>query len=354
MPSATMESLAMKQVNIGFVGCGFMGQLAHLANFAADPRCRAVALADPRQELARKVADRYSIPTVYRDHTDLIENADVEAIVEITQDDLHAPIAIDAMREGKHVYTEKPISTSVRIARDMVRVGKKNGVKIMVSYMKRYDAGVEMAKKHLDGAIADGSMGELTFARSHCFGGNWICNIGDPIRTDERPPPLERTYPSWLPERLVDEYRTYLNVYCHNVNLLRHFLGDPKAARFSSFHPAGKVLLLEYKDFPAIVESGWFSASSWDEQTQVYFRDGRVTVDTPPPLLRNAPAEVEVYRAGSVQQRIRPHAAWSWSFQRSAEHFIDCILKDETPRSSGEDSLTDVKIIEEAFETIRV
>ena len=343
----------MKTVNIGFVGCGFMGQIAHLANFAADPRCRIVAIADMRQGLAKKVAKKYSIPIVYKNHAQLIENPEIEAVVEITPDDWHAPIAIDAMNEGNHVYTEKPITTNVKDARRMVRTSKKNGVKLMVSYMKRYDPGVEIARKEFEKAVADHSMGDMTFARTHCFGGSWVCNIEKPITTDETAPSVEKTYPSWLSDDLVEEYLTYLNVFCHNVNILRHFLGDPMKAYFSSFHRVGKVMVMEYKDFPAIVETGWLSASFWDEETQIYLRDGRITVSTPPPLLRNVPAQVEIYKAGSIQTHLRPQVPWGWSFKRSAEHFIHCILEDLTPRSSGEDSTKDVEIIEEAFRKIQ-
>jgi len=347
-----MEATHVKQVNVGFVGCGYMGQIAHLANFATDPRCRIVALADLRQNLAKKVAQKYSIPKVYENHEHLLKDAEIEAVVEITQDDSHAPIAIDAMNAGKHVYTEKPLTTNLEDAQRMVSTAKRKGVKLMVSYMKRYDPGVDVAKNEIAKALQDGSMGSLTFARSHGFGGNWVCNVGKPITTDEPGPSVNRVNPSWLPEELVNDYRTYLNVYCHNINLLRYLIGDPESARFCSYHAGSKVLLMEYKDFPAIVETGWLSAHFWDENTEVYLRDGRFRILTPPPLLRNVPADVEIYRAGSVQTYTRPAAGWDWSFRRSAEHFIDCILNDKTPISSGEDSMVDIRIVEEAFKRI--
>ncbi len=341
-----------QQVSIGFIGCGFMGQIAHLANFAQDPRCRIEAIADLRPDLAHKVANHYSIPQVYENHTDLLENSDIDAIVEITQDDQHVPIAIDAMKMGKHVYTEKPLSTNVKDAKRAAKASKKYGVKLQVSYMKRYDPGVELAKKHVSEALSDGSMGEITYVRSHGFGGDWVCNIEKPITTDEPPPRYEKVNPGWLPTSLVNEYRSFLNVFCHNINLVRHFVGNPNGARFCSFHTKGKILLMEYSDFPAIVETGWLSASFWDESTQIYFRDGRITIDTPPPLLRNATAEVDVYHAGEVQSSIRPLPRADWSFRRSAQHFIDCIVSDQEPRSSGEDSVEDIKLVEQAFRRI--
>ncbi len=341
-----------RHVDIGFVGCGFMGQVAHLANFARDPRCSIVAIADYREDLARRVARRYSIPEVHRSHLDLLENSDVDAIVEITPDDVHVPVAVDAMKLGKHVYTEKPLSTNLADAEKAARTAEKHNVKLQVSYMKRYDPGVEIARRHLSRALDEGSMGQLTYVRSHGFGGDWICNVDRPITTDETPPPCDRANPKWLPDGLIEDYRTYLNVYCHNINLIRHFVGNPKSAEFASFRPRTKVLMMEYEDFPALVESGSLSASFWDESTEVYLTDGRVSVDTPPPLFRNATAKVDIYHAGDLQYSTKPRPRADWSFRRSARHFIDCILEDREPRSSGRDSVEDIRLVEEAYRAL--
>jgi predicted dehydrogenase len=209
--------------------------------------------------------------------------------------------------------------------------------------------GVELAKEQVSNSLADGSLGDITYARSHGFGGNWICNMEKPITTDETVPPFEKVNPGGIPEKLIKDYRVYLNVYCHNLNLLRHLVGDPQGANFASYHANGKVLNLEYPDFAAIVETGLLSASFWEEHTQVYFRDGWINIDTPPPLLRNVSADVEVYRAGKTQSYLRPLAEYDWSFKRSAEHFIDCIIGGREPRTSGRDSVVDVELIENAF-----
>jgi len=151
-----------------------MGQLAHLTNFARDPRVNIVAIADLRPKLARKVADKYSIPEVYGSHSELLDKASIEALVEITPDDLHAPVGVDALKEGKHVYTEKPLAVTSKEARRMVKASSKNGVHLQASYMKRYDLGVEIAKEKVSKALSDGSLGDVTYANSHGFGGDWI------------------------------------------------------------------------------------------------------------------------------------------------------------------------------------
>ena len=345
----------MRKVKLGFVGCGFMGQLAHLVNFLESDKCEVVALAELREKLGRKVAERYRIPKLYKSHRELAQDKDIEAVVEITSDGLHAPIAIDLMNAGKHVFTEKPMATCLTDARRMVEAAEKNNVKLMVGYMKRFDPGVQKAKELVDEFRSSGELGEITFVRAHCFGGDWVCNIGKPISTEESGPETPTPLPEWLPKEMERSFVGYNNVYCHNINLLRFLLGDIKGVKYAELGGktwrSGRIVILDFGDFISSLETGSISANFWDEEIKIYFEDGWMEILTPPPLLRNVPARVEVYKAGRTQEVIHPYSPWDWSFRRASEHFLDCILEDREPISSGKDSLEDIRIMEEIFKT---
>jgi predicted dehydrogenase len=63
------------KVRIGFVGAGFMGQLAHIRSYALlHDECDLVALAEPRRRTAELVATRYGIGRIYRAHRELLES----------------------------------------------------------------------------------------------------------------------------------------------------------------------------------------------------------------------------------------------------------------------------------------
>ncbi len=63
----------MARLRIGFVGTGFMGQCAHLQNYAQlAEECEVVAIAEARPRLAQAVAARYGVDRVYGDHTDML------------------------------------------------------------------------------------------------------------------------------------------------------------------------------------------------------------------------------------------------------------------------------------------
>jgi hypothetical protein len=76
----------------------------------------------------------YNGCTAYEDFRELLaKEKDLDAVIVSTPDHWHAPIAIAAMRAGKHVYSQKPMAHSVWECREMVRVAKETGRATQVS-----------------------------------------------------------------------------------------------------------------------------------------------------------------------------------------------------------------------------
>ncbi|KYH42669.1 MAG: hypothetical protein AYL33_001710 [Candidatus Bathyarchaeota archaeon B63] len=339
-----------EKVRIGFVGCGFMGQCVHLPSFHRLRNAEIVAICDLRPRLARAVARRWRIGKVYTSHLDLIEDDDVDAVVEITNKFVHAQIAIDALEAGKDVFTEKPMATTSSDALEMVKAAEKNNQKLMVGYMKRYDPGVLKAKEAFQ-SLAEHT--EVTYARSHLFGGDWICGAPaeERIMTDEPSPKIPARYPDFLPKDR-EPLMNHILEQIHDINLPRYFLGDPSEVLFSADQPGSLVSVLSYGDFSLVFELGYISADIWDEQLLIYFRNGWVDIRPPPPLLRNVPAKVHVYKANGDHAELLPHGSWGWSFERQAEHFVKCIIDDEEPLSGGVDSYKDIVIAESIMKSM--
>jgi len=161
--------------------------------------------------------------------------------------------------------------------------------------------------------------------------------------------------PDWLPAAYLNQYLGFLQQYTHNVNLLRWFLDarDKVTVRAVDLDDDGYtgVTILDMNGTRAVLETGRVSHYRWDEHTQVYFRDGWIKTWAPPLLLKQVPAEVEIYVGGEAQTFSRPipQPAWSWSYKREAEHFVQCLQTGDPFRSSGEDTRTDVRLFEEIF-----
>jgi len=345
-------------LKFGYVGCGFMAQAVHIPNFAGLPEVELVALAEIRPELGAKVQRRWGFRKLYQSHTELADDPEVEAVGVSAAFTEQSQIARDLLAAGKHVFMEKPMAVSVAEAEEMLAAAQAGGARLMVGYMKRYDAGAELAKRLIDSFRQEGALGEVFYARNHGFcGRQWNAGFAGTLESTQepRPTPGPARCPDWLPPRFHQPYIWYLQQYTHNVNLLRWYLGVGDKARVTGVHLGDDgytgLIVLDMDGVQAVVESGDTSHFSWDFNTQVFFRDGWVKSTSPPLLLDNVCEAVEVYRGGDMQEICQPmpEALYSWCYRREAQHFVTCLQTGEEFRSSGADTLTDVRLFEEVF-----
>jgi predicted dehydrogenase len=342
-----------RMLNIGMIGAGFIGQLAHLMNYVQVRQCKVIALAEFRPELRRKVAQRYDIPYAYQTHHELIANPDVDAVVVVTPRPYTGPVVLDCLNAGKHVISEKPMAGTSQQGRQLVEAAAAGNLHYVVGYMKRYDEGVQTAKRILDQVTASGELGPIQFVRAHCYMGDSYCKADGHVVTDEKPDYEDGGWPvspSWLNPRLSKDYAMFVNCYSHNTNLLRYLFGKSPSIQYAQVSgPAGQIAALDFGAFPGSLETGKTSNRGWDEVTEIYFADGRLTIKTPPALLKNVPATVELYRAGSQQQILSPQCDWTWAFRRQADAFVNDILESRPSLSPGADALQDLLFIEELW-----
>ncbi len=115
--------------------------------------------------------------------------------------------------------------------------------------------------------------------RNHGFCGDWTGGNDTPmLGTDEPYPPVETTWPDWLPEEFRNGYLGYLQQYTHNVNLMRWFLdadGDVevKAVDLDRAGLAG-VVVLQVGGCRAVLESGALPYHGWEESHADLLREG--------------------------------------------------------------------------------
>ena len=361
------------RLRLGYVGCGMMAQRVHLPNFASLPDCEVVALAEVRRSLGEKVQRRYGIPRFYPDHRALIEDPDVDAVAISAPYVIQAEVARECLEAGKSVFMEKPMAVSVAQSAAILAAARASGARLMVGYMKRFDAGNELVRDTVQAWRRTRELGDVLYARAHGFCGDWTAGIDlPPIETTDEPAPAapaEEHLPAWLPADQARAYTSFLQQYTHNVNLLRFILdaGDRIRVKHADLNPDGYtgLVILEVDGVRATLESGSVRYYRWDEHTQVYFQRGWVHTWAPPLLLRNAVAEVEIYRSdaegaagpfgGSGVQhtvtRAIPEPRWSWAYKREAAHFVECVLTGAPFRAPGEDALADVRTFEEIFRT---
>ncbi|MHC1695242.1 MAG: Gfo/Idh/MocA family protein [Eubacteriales bacterium] len=180
----------MDKVKIGFIGVGFMGQLAHLQNYVQLDECEVVAVADARPELAKKVAAAYGIPTVYENYNDLLADKSIVGVVASQQFSNHVNIVPDVLNAGKHILTEKPLCIFADNGRPLVKLAQDKGLIHMVGYHKRSDPATEYAMNVINGWKSTGEVGAMRYIRLTMPPGNWVGGSKMPIGSADPYPPF--------------------------------------------------------------------------------------------------------------------------------------------------------------------
>lgn len=342
--------MTKQPVRLGFVGAGFFGQVAHLRHFAQVEGCRIVALAEIRDDLRRKVAERFGIPFQFQNHLEMLNEAALDAVVVVTARSVMGPIVLDCLRAGKHVLSEKPIAGNSELAATLVDMARQNNVQFSVGYMKRHDEGVQAAKAALERILVTQELGALTYVRAHCFAGDAYCGESDYERSEYPLPtgiPQWPTAPPWIPLHQQAAFDRYLNTYCHDINLIRYLVGHPIVHNSYLQGDIG-IALLKCQELPALLETGLMEHSGWDEHLQIFFERGWIRIRTPAPLSRDTPAVVEIYRGiGSrIEQLALPASS---AFRRQAEAFIADVQSGKPRQDSAYDAQLDVELVEEIW-----
>ena len=128
-----------KRVALGHIGVGGQGG-GLLGGFLGLPQGQSIAVCDPlrerREKAAQLVEQRYAAAReqggykgckAYNDFRELIARDDIDAVVVATPDHWHVPIAVAAVRAGKDVYVEKPLSISMELDKAMRQAVHQHG-----------------------------------------------------------------------------------------------------------------------------------------------------------------------------------------------------------------------------------
>jgi len=145
-------------LNVGLVGFGFGGQVFHA------PIIRAVAGLHLTTIVRRNGASdpRYPDVTFVRSVDELLARP-IDLVVVVTSNTSHHPIARQCLLAGRHVVVDKPFTTTVAEAEDLVQVAKQNGRVLSVYQERRYTGDFVTVQR----VVADGVLGRIVSYEAH-------------------------------------------------------------------------------------------------------------------------------------------------------------------------------------------
>jgi len=151
-------------VRIGVVGCGSIARAMHLPGIKqieALGKARLVAVCDAVQDSARTAAERFGVPRALTRQDDLLAMDDVDVVVNLTPIPQHFAVSLAALRAGKHVYTQKPMTTTVDEATLLIDEARRVGRLLACAP----EHAVRPVIRTMAQLVRDGAIGTVAFCR---------------------------------------------------------------------------------------------------------------------------------------------------------------------------------------------
>ncbi len=145
----------MKPLGFAIIGCGGITLQNHLPGLALCPETWVTALCDANPEVLERARRDTGVSVASTDYHEILERDDVHAVIVATPNHLHAPIVLEAVRQGKHVLCEKPLALNAGDARRMAEAADAAGVRHMTAFTYRFVP----AMRYLTDLVRRGDLG---------------------------------------------------------------------------------------------------------------------------------------------------------------------------------------------------
>lgn len=260
------------KIKIGVIGCGHWGPNI-VRNLQNHPRCSVIQVVDASRERLAAIRNKYSEILVSEYVDELLNNADVDAVVICTPTITHYDLTRKALEAGKNVFVEKPLATSVEHCNSLIRIAHNNKLVLFVGHIFVYNAGIQAVKN----IISNNELGNIYYI-------NIVrTNLG-PIRNDvsslwDLAPHDISILKYWfgrLPVKVSAVGGCYLNRSLEDVIFASYFFDDGLMANLH-------VSWLSPKKIREIVVVGEKKMLIWDDMDlnhPIKIYDKKAVVDT--------------------------------------------------------------------------
>ena len=167
MVLARTAETGMKTIRTAIFGTGFMGRV-HLEAVRRVEFVEAAAITGRNEEAARKLGAAFSVPAV-ADYRDILRDPAIDAVHICTPNAQHYSMAKDALQAGKHVICEKPLTTTVAEAQELVSLAAKQGLRNCVCHNLRYYPMVQQMRRLREA----GDLGEILVVQG-TYSQDWL------------------------------------------------------------------------------------------------------------------------------------------------------------------------------------
>lgn len=332
-------SMASPEVvtRIGLIGYGYWGPNL-LRNLHELPHSKVVTVCDLQEGRLKGLIKRYPGVRLTTRYEEILEDRTIDAVVVATPISTHYEIASRAIRAGKHVLVEKPLTANTQEAVDLVRLARRNSQILMVGHTFEYHPAVLKVAELLKSK----ALGELLYI--------------DSVRVN-------------LGRHQSDGRNVIWDLAPHDISIILHWVGETPhrvSAWGRSFIQKGtEDVAFVRLEFPsgvlAHIHVSWLAPTkirritAIGDKKMVIYDDlesvEKIKVADRAAQLDSSSQELRVgYRMGDI---VSPHVEVVEALSRECLHFIECILQNRNPQTDGEKGIQVVRVLEAADKSIK-
>lgn len=332
-------------VNIGLIGYGYWGR--HLArNFYQYNGTKLVMCSDLLNDRLKEVNEFYPTVKTTNNYRDILNDPNISGVIIATPVEGHYAIAKEALDAGKHVLVEKPLTSNAKEAEELVKLAKERGKTLMVDHTFLYLAETEKIKE----LIKSGEMGDLyTLEMQRVSLGLFqrTVNVIQDLATHDiailnyllgtKPTAVHTTaaYACVGKGKGMEDTAHIVFTY-PNANIVTLYV--------SWVHPHKKRLL-------TIVGSQKMVVCDYESKTPIsIYNKGAYNYMPFQPSESQAQHDLVHYRDSEI---IIPPIKGEEALRSVAKEFAACINENRRPKTSGEDGLNVVKILDATLQSMR-
>jgi len=290
----------MKELNVGVIGVGAMGR-HHARVYSELPFVNLVGVADLNEAAAKEVAKLYCT-TPFTDYEELLA-MDVDAVSIAVPTSVHKDVALRVAEYGVDMLIEKPIADSIKNAEKIVKVARREGVKVMVGHIERFNPAVLKLKE----LILAGELGEILTMSSKRVG-------------------------PYSPR--IRDVGIIIDLAVHDIDTISYLYGSRAVSVYAvagnSFHTSEDYASLLIRFEPnksGLIETNWLTSKKVRTLTAVG-TDGVASLD----YIEQA---LEICKDETVRVDVRKREP----LKNELEAFLSCVVEDRRPEPSGEDGM---------------
>ncbi|WP_338554837.1 Gfo/Idh/MocA family oxidoreductase [Paenibacillus sp. KS-LC4] len=195
-------------IRIGIIGAGAIGKV-HMETFQKVGAEAAIvtAVTDAYLPLAEQRAAEFGITTIHKSPQALLEDQELDAVIIGVPNQFHAPLAIEALKQGKHVLLEKPMAIDAEAARTIYEASQAAGKVLMMAHQMRW-LGINRAIK---ARVENGDLGSIYNVKT-----GWFRKKGIP------------GWGSWFTRKDQAGGGPLIDIGVHMLDLSLYLMGNPR------------------------------------------------------------------------------------------------------------------------------